>query len=213
MKKVALAGATGLIGGQLLLQLTADESVEEIRVLVRRPLPTNDARIKVIQLAFTDRQAIAGALAGCDTVFCAVGTTRKKTPDLAEYRKIDFDIPVTLAQLSAEAGVRSFHLVSSVGASVKSNNFYLKIKGETEEAVSKSKLARIVLYRPSLLLGKRNEIRIAEIISSWIVPLLTFLFPPDYKPIRAELVARAMIRDAKQQAQGVTVAHYSQMVR
>ncbi|KAB2825983.1 MAG: NAD(P)H-binding protein [Paludibacter sp.] len=213
MKKVALAGATGLIGGQLLLQLTADESVEEIRVLVRRPLPTNDARIKVILLAFTDRQAIAGALAGCDTVFCAVGTTRKKTPDLAEYRKIDFDIPVTLAQLSAEAGVRSFHLVSSVGASVKSNNFYLKIKGETEEAVSKAKLARIVLYRPSLLLGKRNEIRIAEIISSWIVPLLTFLFPPDYKPIRAELVARAMIRDAKQQAQGVTVAHYSQMVR
>lgn len=213
MKKVALVGATGLIGGQLLLQLTADETVEEVRLLVRRPLPTHNSRIKVIQLAFNDPQAIADAIAGCDTVFCAIGTTRKKTPDLAEYRKIDYDIPVTLAQLSADAGVHSFHLVSSVGASVKSTNFYLKIKGEVEEAVSKVKLAQIVLYRPSLLLGKRNELRIAETLSGWIMPWLTFLFPPNYKPIQAAKVAQAMIRDAKTTRPGISISHYPQMMR
>jgi uncharacterized protein YbjT (DUF2867 family) len=212
MKKAALIGATGLIGQQLLLQLTADESLEEIRLLVRRPIPTNNARIKVIQLAFNDHRAIADALTGCDTVFCAIGTTRKKTPDLAEYRKIDFDIPVTLAQLSADAGVRSFHLVSSVGASVKSNNFYLKIKGEVEDAVSKVNLARIILYRPSLLLGNRSEIRIAERLSTRIIPLFTFLFPPNYKPIQAAKVAQAMIRDAKNPGQGIAVSHYPQMI-
>lgn len=209
MKKAAIIGATGLIGGHILQQLTNDESVEEIRVVVRRPMQASCPRIKVIPISFSDTDALRDALSGCDSVFCAIGTTRKKTPNLEEYRKIDYDIPVTAARLSAEAGVRSFHLVSSVGANSKSSNFYLKIKGDTEEAVQQSGLAGLGIYRPSLLLGNRKEVRIAERISTWIMPFITFLFPSNYKPIQASTVASAMIRDAKNKISGCKIAYYS----
>lgn len=211
MKNAAIIGATGLIGGHVLQQLTDDASVEEIRVLVRRPMQASCPRVKVIQVSFTDKDAIRDALQGCDAVFCAIGTTRMKTPDLTEYRKIDFDIPTTAARISSECGVTSFHLVSSVGANSKSNNFYLKIKGETEEAVKKSGVPFVVLYRPSLLLGQRNEVRIAERISTWFLPLLSFLFPPHYKPIQASTVASAMIRDAKAGGRGSKISQYPEM--
>lgn len=212
MKKAVLIGATGLIGGHILQQLTDDSSVEEIRVLVRRPMQASCPRVKVIQLSFSDKAAMSEAIRGCDTVFCAIGTTRRKTPNLADYRKIDFDIPVFAAQLSAEAGIQSFHLVSSVGANSKSNNFYLKIKGETEEAVNKTEIPSIVIYRPSLLLGIRKEIRIAETLSTWLVPFFSFLFPGNYKPIQASTVASAMIRDAKKGALNRKTAHYAEMI-
>lgn len=212
MRKAAIIGATGLIGGHILQQLTNDDTVEEIRVIVRRPMQASCPRIKVIQISFSDTNAMREALSGCDSVFCAIGTTRKKTPDLDEYRKIDFDIPVTAARLSAEVGVRSFHLVSSVGASDKKLNFYLKIKGDTEEAVKQSGLEGLFIYRPSLLLGNRKEVRVAEKLSTWIMPLIGFIFPPHYKPVQASVVASAMIRDAKAGVTGTKISHYPEMV-
>lgn len=212
MKKAAIIGATGLIGGHILQQLTNDDSVEEIRVVVRRPMQASCPRIKVIQISFSDTDALRKAVSGCDSVFCAIGTTRKKTPNLQEYRKIDYDIPVTVARLSAEEGVRSFHLVSSVGANSQSSNFYLKMKGDTEEAVQQSGLAGLVIYRPSLLLGNRKEVRIAERISTLMMPFISLLFPANYKPIQASTVASAMIRDAKNEISGCITAHYSEMI-
>lgn len=212
MKIVTILGATGLIGSHLLNQLTEDITIEEIRVVVRRPIETTCSKIKIIQLDFSDHVAFSKAISGSDTVFCAIGTTRIKTPDLTAYRKVDVDIPVTAAGLCAENGVRDFHLVSSIGANRKSSNFYTRMKGEVEELVTDLPIPNIGIYRPSLLLGKRNETRIAEKISSLLLPLFAFLLPNNYKPIQATNVAASMIRNARASKSGIHIYHYNEMM-
>jgi len=132
-----LIGATGLIGSHLLQQLCADESFGEVWLIVRSDFKSSDPKVKVIELDFGDVIALKNAITGSDAVFCAVGTTRSQTPDLLQYRKVDVDIPVNTAKASAETGVQCFQLVSSVGANAKSRNFYLQMKGEVEEEVSR----------------------------------------------------------------------------
>ncbi len=212
MEKVAVIGSSGLIGGHLVEELLKDSTLSEIRLLVRRKNNFNDPRIKQVLVDFTNQQQFKDALLGCDHLFCAIGTTRKKTPNLKEYRKIDFDIPVTAAKLGVETGVKGFHLVSAIGASSKSSNFYSKMKGEVEDAIAVLPIPQIGFYRPSLLLGKRNETRIAESISAIIMHLFAFLIPTEYKPIQAATVARAMVRDARKLTPGVSIYKFSDMM-
>jgi uncharacterized protein YbjT (DUF2867 family) len=211
METAAVIGATGLIGSHILNELINDLTFSEIRLLVRRPFEVADIRVKIIQLDFTDIKAFRAALQGCEHVFCSIGTTRAKTPDLKVYRKIDFDIPVTAAQLCAENGVAGFHLVSAVGANSRSRNFYSQIKGEVEDVISALNIPQIGIYRPSLLLGNRKEVRIAETISARIMPVFSFLIPSVYKPVKASQVAKAMVRHARNATAGLRIYHYADM--
>jgi len=211
METAAVIGATGLIGSHILNELINDLTYSEIRLLVRRPFEVADTRVKIIQLDFTDIKAFRAALQGCEHVFCSIGTTRAKTPDLKVYRKIDFDIPVTAARLCAENGVAGFHLVSAVGANSSSRNFYSQIKGEVEDVISALNIPQIGIYRPSLLLGNRKEVRIAETISALIMPVFSFLIPSVYKPVKASQVAKAMVRHARNATAGLRIYHYADM--
>jgi len=208
-----IIGATGLIGSHILKQLCVDSTFSEIRVVVRHPFEYPDTKVKIVVLKFTDTDALRGVISGSDVVFCAVGTTRSETPDLQEYRKVDLDIPVNTALISAGTGVRSFQLVSSIGANAQSSNFYLQIKGEVEVAVSKLHIPSINIFRPSLLLGERSKPRLAEKIAAVLMKPFYFLIPDKQKPIEATCVARAMIQAAKLQRPGVNVYHYSEMMQ
>lgn len=207
----ALIGATGLIGSHILEQLTDDATFGEVRVLVRRTFEVSNPKIKVIKLNFDDLHTMEASLQGVDTVFCSIGTTRSKTPDLNAYRKIDVDIPVNAARLSEKAGVRSFQLVSSVGADSRKDNFYLKMKGTVEDEVRKLNIPSVSIFRPSLLLGKRNPPRLAEQISAALMRPFVFLIPDQYKPIEAAQVAAAMIRASKTQHPGFNILHFNEM--
>lgn len=208
-----IIGATGLIGSHILKQLCADNTFSEIRVVVRRPFEYPDAKVKIVVLKFTDTNALRDVISGSDVVFCAIGTTRSQTPNLQEYRKVDMHIPVNTVLISAVAGVRSFQLVSSVGANAQSSNFYLQIKGEVEIAVSKLHIPSINIFRPSLLLGERSKPRLAEKIAAVLMKPFYFLIPDKQKPIEATCVARAMIQAAKLQRPGVNVYHYTEMMQ
>lgn len=207
-----IIGATGLIGSHLLKQLCTDTTFTEVRVVVRRPFQYSDPKVKIIVLKFTDTGAFRDAIAGSDVVFCAIGTTRTQTPDLQEYRKVDVDIPVSIAKIAQATGVRSLQLVSSIGANYKSNNFYLQMKGEVESAISQLNIPSINIFRPSLLLGKRTKPRMAEQIASVLMKPFHFLIPDKQKPIEAACVASAMIQASKLQKTGVNVYHYSEMM-
>jgi uncharacterized protein YbjT (DUF2867 family) len=208
-----IIGATGLIGSHILKQLCADSTFSEIRVVVRRPFEYPDAKVKIVVLKFADADALRDAVSGSDVVFCAIGTTRSQTPDLQEYRKVDLDIPVNTALISEATGVRSFQLVSSIGANAQSSNFYLQIKGEVEVAVAELQIPSINIFRPSLLLGERSKPRLAEKIAAVLMKPFYFLIPDKQKPIEATCVARAMIQAAKLQKPGVNVYHYTEMMQ
>lgn len=193
-----LIGATGLIGSHLLEQLLADDYFDKVRILVRRPFDLTHPKLEKKLVDFADAENYRLALEGSDVVFCSIGTTQKKVKgDKEAYRKIDYDITVNAAKFCKLNSCDIFVFVSAVGANSKSNNFYLKLKGEIEEAVKAAGLKHVHIVQPSLLLGNRNEFRLGEKIAQWIMPVISFLLPKKYKPVKAEDVAREMIRIAK----------------
>ena len=209
----ALIGATGLIGSHLLKFLQDDDHFVEIRALVRRPVQINHPKVKIIILDFEEEKAFREGISGCDAVFVAIGTTQKKVKgDKAAYRKVDYDIPVNAAQYSSEAGCNRFLLVSSVGADSLSSNFYLKLKGEVEDKISSMSIPSISIFRPSMLLGNRQESRPMESIAQVMSKGLSFLFPGKFKPIAAENVAKAMIAASKLDKPGFHIYHFKDMM-
>lgn len=167
-------------------------------------------------MAFDDYESVKLAIDGCDTVFCAIGTTLKKMKsDKLAYRKIDYDIPVAAARASLETGVQNFVLISSVGANAGSKNFYLGLKGEVEEAVQKFPIPSITILRPSMLLGHREEKRTGEKIfqgiSKALAPLL-FGSLKKYRPIHAKKVAATMLKAATENKKGARILEYDGMV-
>lgn len=212
-KIATLIGATGLIGSHLLDLLLLDDHYEKVRLIVRRPFTFNNPKVEVIVINFENLNEFQAAITGSEAVFCAVGTTQKKVKgDKAAYRKVDFDISVNAARFCQETGVPKFLLVSSVGADSKSGNFYLKLKGETEDAVESLKLPSATIFRPSMLLGKRTESRPAEGVAQAISKGLSFLFPGKYKPINARDVAKGMIAVSKKEMTGFKVLHYKEIM-
>jgi uncharacterized protein YbjT (DUF2867 family) len=145
-------------------------------------------------------------------VFCTVGTTNKKVKgDKEAYRKVDYDIPVKAARFCKMTGCETFVLVSAVGANVKTGNFYLKLKGEVEEAVKEVGLQSVHIVRPSMLLGDRKEFRLGEKVGKAIMTATSAVWPGKYKPIHARDVAKAMIKAVAENKTGVFVYEYNEM--
>ncbi|RYY65460.1 MAG: NAD-dependent epimerase/dehydratase family protein [Chitinophagaceae bacterium] len=216
-RTATLIGATGLIGGHLYRLLLADGYYQTIRLLVRKPYPANDPRVEVRLTDFADAESLRLGLEGSDAIFCAVGTTQKKVGgDRDAYRKVDFDIPAQAARWGAERGARHFLLVSAVGANAASGNFYLRLKGEAEEAVRASGMPAVSVFRPSMLLGHRAEKRpgerIGQVASKIIGPLLGGAWRK-YRPVEAEDVAAAMLAQSKRTVPGFKVLEYDAIRR
>jgi len=209
-KTVSIIGVTGLIGGHLYELLKQDQTFDRIRLIVRRPFQHTDIKTEVKLIDFTDAESFQLAIDGSDVVFCAIGTTQKKVKgDKAAYRRIDFDIAVNAARFCKMTGCEKFILVSSVGANSKSNNFYLKLKGEVEDAVKTVGLRSVHIMCPSMLLGDRKEFRFGEKIGSPVMKAISFLFPVKYKPIHARDVAKAMVTAAKKSEEGSFILEYN----
>ena len=215
VKTATVIGATGLIGSHLVRLLQEENSIETIRVLVRRPVQFSQSKVEVKLVDFSDPESFKLAIDGSDAVFCAVGTTQSKVKGNKEaYRKVDHDIPVNAARFCAETGCRQFLLVSSVGASSRSNNFYLKLKGEVEDAVRQQKIPTISIFRPSLLLGDRKENRPGEKISQLVMPAFSFLLVGNwskYKAIQAKELAAGMVKASKQTKNGFYLFEYNEI--
>jgi uncharacterized protein YbjT (DUF2867 family) len=214
IKTATLIGATGLIGSRLLVKLQNDDFVGSIRILSRRTVEFTGPKTDVQVIDFSDLEQFRSAINGSDAVFCTVGTTQKKVDgDEVAYRKVDYDIPVNAAKFCAETGCPRFLLVSSVGADSSSGSFYLKLKGEVEGAVKDSGVPSVSIFRPSILLGDRNESRPGETIGKVVVQTFSFLLPSRIKPIDADDVAMAMLWAAKQGREGFHIYQYREMIK
>ncbi|MFV0192107.1 NAD-dependent epimerase/dehydratase family protein [Empedobacter falsenii] len=216
MNKTALIlGSTGLIGSLLLEKLLNDPNYSKVITIVRKPQQINHPKLVEIVTDFNS-QINLDDIETIDSIFSCLGTTRKKTPDLNAYRKIEIDIPVQFAQLGNKKGLTKFHYISSVGANATTSNFYLKMKGEAEKALLHENVKQLFLYRPSLLIGNRVEYRLAENISAKILPLFNpFLVGnlSKYKSIEAEKVAQALLEnDLHITSEKVSVLYYNEIM-
>jgi uncharacterized protein YbjT (DUF2867 family) len=135
----------------------------------------------------------------------------KVNGDKQKYKSIDFDIVFNIAKACKQENISQFVYVSSLGANPNSSNFYLRLKGEIDEAVAKLNLNSTSVFRPSVLLGKRNEPRPGEKILQFVMPLLDFMIPSDSKAIKAEDVAKSMLNTTKNYKSGFHIYQYNQI--
>jgi uncharacterized protein YbjT (DUF2867 family) len=201
-RKVLLAGATGLVGSEILRKLAEDDDVEEVRALVRRPLGNAvvppKARLLVGEF---DRLDANPDWFRVDQVFCALGTTIRRAGSQTAFRVVDFEYPATIARLARSGGARQFLLVSAVGADARSRVFYSRVKGELEDALRALDYPALTIARPSVLLGSRTELRVGELV----MKRLGFLLPAAWKPVEARQVAAALVRAARAAAPGIEI--------
>lgn len=198
-KTALIAGATGLVGGNLLQQLLAENYYSKIIVLLRKPLKINDARVVELVVDFNNLNQHAEAIKA-DDVYCTLGTTIKKAGSQEAFRKVDYEYPVELATIAKKNGTQKFIIVTAIGADAKSPIFYNKVKGEVEEKLKMLQFQQLYILQPSLLVGNRKEHRAGEkaaIVASKVFN--HFLFGPlkKYRSINADVVAFGMIHAAK----------------
>lgn len=209
-----LLGASGLVGGFCLRELVDDPSYTRVMLFGRRQLPAL-TRAKVSQRIAELATLTADDLRGAQDLFCALGTTIRKAGSQAEFRRIDLELPLHLANEAVQAGAEQMVVVSSVGADPCSKNFYLRTKGELEEELAKLPFRAVHILRPSLLLGKRDEFRLGEAIGMTVAPaldLLTLGKLRRYHSVHAQLVGLAMVAATRQGTAGVHIYEYRQIV-
>ena len=192
-RTVALAGATGLVGREILKGLVADPSVAAIHVLARRALEAPTAKVVVHVVDFRSLPALPHV----DEVFLALGTTIKVAGSREAFRAVDFDANLAVARAALAAGARRAGLVSAMGASAKSGIFYSRVKGELEDALAALPFEGLVIARPSVLAGDRGSLgqpeRRGEKIALALSRLLGPLFPANYRAVAAADVARSLL--------------------
>jgi uncharacterized protein YbjT (DUF2867 family) len=211
--EVSLFGASGLIGKSILEILVHDAHFNKINVITRRPFNSTNKKVVVHIIDFSDTKMISKIIQESSLVFASIGTTQKKVKgDKEAYRKIDYDIIINIAKACKENSVKNFLFVSSSGADTNNKSFYLALKGEIEDSIIKLKLPSTSIFRPSLLLGKRNENRFGERVAQLIIPLMSFVMPSKYKPIDAKYVASAMVNISKKTLYGPKIYHYKEII-
>ncbi|WP_282628329.1 NAD(P)H-binding protein [Empedobacter sedimenti] len=214
-KTVLVLGSSGLIGSLLLEKLFKHPDYSTIVTIVRKPQQINHPKLIEIVTDFNSEINL-DEIEQIDSIFSCLGTTRKKTPDLGAYRKIEVDIPNHFAKLGNQKGLTKFHYISAVGANTSSSNFYLKMKSEAEETLQNNTIKHLFLYHPSLLIGNRAEYRLAENISAKVFPLINFFLSGNlskYKSIEAEKVAQSLIEnDLHSASNKVSILHYNEII-
>lgn len=203
MKTAIVIGATGLVGNFITRKLLDDNRYVKVKVFVRRSLKINNPKLEEHVTNFDNIDVWKEYLTG-DELFSALGTTIKKAGSKEAQYKIDFTYQFKVAKSASDNGVKKYLLVSSAGANYKSGNFYLRLKGNLDEKVQQLSFNQICIFRPSILVGDRSDIRIGESIGIKIAGIVTKIIPAlkKYRPIEALKVAEAMIKSANQNVSG-----------
>jgi len=208
MTKTALiAGATGMTGKQLLKKLIACNIYNKVIVLVRNHISIEHLKAEVVVVDYDKLEDFASKLIA-DDVFCCMGTTIKKAKSKDAFRKVDYYYPVKLASLTQKNGATQFMVISSIGANSHSKIFYSKVKGLMENELQKTSFNTIRIFRPSLLLGEREEFRFGEKMGIGLYKMFSWLFTGSlkrYKAIEANVVAQGMLNAAQLKDKGIFV--------
>ena len=201
--KAILIGATGLVGSTILQLLIEDDRYDAVLVFHRQSTGISHPKLEEHIIDFDDIDSWKSNIKG-DHLFSALGTTIKKAGSKEAQYKIDYTYQYQVAKSASENGVSGYALVSSLGANSTSNSFYTRIKGELDEAVQELKFENLLILRPSFLDGDRNEFRLGERIGM-VLAKIACKIPglKKYHPIKAEIVAKAMIEGLSKNKSGI----------
>jgi len=193
MQKTAIIlGATGLTGSLVLEQLLSDANYGTIKLFSRAPTSISHPKVKEYIGSLLVLEDFKEDLIG-DELYICIGTTKKKTPNQEQYRKIDLGIPAQAVEICKNNGISKVAVVSAIGANAKSSITYNKIKGEMEHAVLTAEIEHTYILRPSFIAGNRQEHRAGEELGIAVFKCLKFFIPKKYRAVEARAIALKMI--------------------
>jgi uncharacterized protein YbjT (DUF2867 family) len=210
-KVILLAGASGYVGNLALDALLDSTDIGRVYAITRRPLGREHPRLANRIVRFDQIESQLKGLT-CQVALCSLGTTIREAGSQEAFREVDFDAVLAFARTAKAAQAQRFVVVSSAGADPKSKNFYLRTKGEMEEALAGVGFASLDILQPSLLLGWRGEIRPLELLGSVFMPLINpFLTGKRevFRAIPARTVAAAMAGVTRSGRRGLQRYTYS----
>lgn len=203
MKTALVVGATGLVGKELISELILNSNYQKVIVLSRRELKVSHPKLEVVFIDFNQLE-VQNITDKVDECFCSLGTTQKKSGKQGLYQ-VDFEFVLKLAQLCNRNNISKFIVVSSQGANPNSAFFYMKTKGQMEEAVKKTGIETVYIVRPSLITGAREEKRFAELLGSYLYKFFTPLMIGKLRklrPVSGTQIAKSMIALAQRNEKG-----------
>ncbi|OXS64300.1 NAD-dependent epimerase/dehydratase family protein [Bacillus sp. V-88] len=198
MSRTALiAGATGLVGSHLMDILLKSPEYTRVISFVRRESGVKHEKLDERIISFDGMKLLPHE--EIDDVFCCLGTTIKKAKTKHAFKKVDYEYPIQLGKLGKAHGAKRYLVISSIGASPESPFFYSKVKGNVEKELKELHYPSLHLFRPSLLLGERQEFRLGEkageIFSRALRPVMVGRLKR-YRSIQGKQVAYGMYRAA-----------------
>lgn len=210
--RVALvAGATGLVGREILAILLADKRYRQVHTLGRRKLDLQHPKLQQHVVDFTRLPTLPAV----DEVFIALGTTIKVAGSQDAFRAIDFYAILAVARAGIASGASKLGAISALGANPSSSVFYSRVKGEAEQALQQCGYASLVLARPAMLAGNRESlgqpVRAGERVGLALTRALRPLIPANYRSIAAADVAAALVAAVQKAQPGVTCLESSTM--
>jgi hypothetical protein len=186
---------------------------ERVTAIVRKSLNIKHPKLKIL-IGDCDSLLELRDSISADEIFITLGATKKKSPDTADYYRVDHDYPVLAAKIAKERGARSVFLVSAVAANANSNFFYIKTKGKTEEDIIDLDFSHTHIFRPSMIMGDRKENRSLEkiLIKTWSI-INPFLVgrTNKYRGMSGPDIAKAMINSAKKQSVKIKIYQWKEM--
>lgn len=197
-RSAILAGASGLVGRELLRLLCESSAYATVHSLVRRQGAASAAGVHSAKLSehVVDFEQLPG-LPRCDDVYVALGTTIKVAGSQAAFRRVDHDYVVAVARAGLAAGAQRLAIVSALGADATSRVFYNRVKGEMQEAVVSLGYASVIIVQPSLLVGDREALgqptRAGEVWARRLLGPVAGLIPAGFRPVLARDVASALL--------------------
>ncbi|WEZ07743.1 oxidoreductase [Priestia flexa] len=211
LRSALVLGASGLIGQELLQLLLDNGSYSHVTVLVRKALPVEHEKLRQLEIDFEELEKYEKDFA-VDDVYCCLGTTMKKAKTKSKFIKVDYEFPLKAAKCAEANRCQNFLTVTAIGADLRSPFFYSKVKGQMEEDIASLYIRSTHFFRPSLLLGKRDEFRLFEKVGEYTLKSCSFCLIgkwKKYRPIKAYNVAKAMMKAAMEDKAGVHI-HESQ---
>jgi uncharacterized protein YbjT (DUF2867 family) len=209
MLRLMLVGATGAVGRAVLAQALSDRRVAEVVALTRRPLPAAERLLNVVvDFDSLPEQAPWWTV---DAVICTLGTTQRAAGSNEKFAAVDRDLPVRIARRARAAGATRFALNSSLGADAGSGNFYLRTKGEAEDAIRELGYPGYTIVRPSLIDAERTESRSGERLALTFVRPLSSLIPRRWRAVTPEAIARALLNAALASSPGSRVIESAEL--
>ncbi|HMP28535.1 MAG TPA: hypothetical protein PKD85_02985 [Saprospiraceae bacterium] len=211
-KTLLLVGASGLTGGAVLDYVSTGQYYDTVYLLTRRSLGISNPIVKELVVDFESLSSFDFEDNIDDVIIC-LGTTIKKAGSKEAFERVDYGAIIHSAQWAYAHGVKCCAVVSSVGADATSSNFYLKIKGKTEDSLKSIGFQKLNIFRPGLLLGNRNEQRFGEGLAQKVFGAWTQRWPffGKYTSVFVSQLAKSMVESLQKHPNGEHIIHFRDM--